>query len=74
MDAANVEDAEAMIPPRLNRKVVIFFDSNIYKERNFIARMFNKIKHFQRIATRYDKTASAYLGFVWVARLYLWLK
>lgn len=33
------------------------FDATFYKDRNLIKRFFNKIKHFRRIATRYDKLA-----------------
>jgi transposase len=36
--------------------------------------MFNKLKHFRRVATRYDKLEVAYLGFVFIASIYLWLK
>jgi transposase len=74
VDAANAMGAEAVIPPKSNRKVVRLFDKDLYKARNLIERLFNKIKHFRRVATRYDKTASAYLGFVWVAGICLWLK
>jgi transposase len=36
--------------------------------------MFNKMKNFRRIATRYDKLGIAYLGFVFIVGTYLWLK
>ncbi len=71
VDAANAMGAEAVIPPKAHRKAVRLFDKDLYKARNLIARMFNKIKYFRRVATRYDKTASAYLGFVWVAGICL---
>ena len=34
-----------------------------------IERFFGKIKQFRRVATRYDKKAVNFLGFVWVASL-----
>ncbi|MGI9375433.1 MAG: transposase [Tsuneonella suprasediminis] len=40
------------------------FDATLYKDRNLIERFFNKIKHFRRIATRYDKLARNYAGFL----------
>uniref|UniRef100_UPI003AA938B7 transposase n=2 Tax=Thalassospira TaxID=168934 RepID=UPI003AA938B7 len=40
------------------------FDRELYKERNMIERFFSKIKNFRRIATRYDKLARNYLGFL----------
>jgi len=49
-------------------------DRYIYKERNAIERMFNKIKQFRRIATRYDKLSIAYLSFLHVAAIAVWLR
>lgn len=74
VDAGNEMGAEVVIPPKSNRKEARFFDKDLYKERNLIERMFNKLKHFRRVATRYDKTASAYLGFVLLAGICVWLK
>lgn len=36
----------------------------VYKTRNVIERFFNSLKRFRRLATRYDKKAANYLGFV----------
>jgi len=36
--------------------------------------MFNKIKQFRRIATRYDKLSIAYLSFLHVAAIAVWLR
>lgn len=56
--------AQAIIPPRSNRIKPRQYDRGAYRERNLIERFFNRIKHFRRIATRYDKLASSYLAFV----------
>ncbi|PIL17741.1 hypothetical protein P775_23485 [Puniceibacterium antarcticum] len=32
--------------------------------RNLVERCFNKLKNARRIATRYDKTAASFLGFI----------
>jgi transposase len=45
------------------------YDRELYKERNLIERMFNKLKHFRRAATRYDKLDIAYLSFVLIASI-----
>lgn len=66
--------AEAVIPPKLNRNSTREYDKSLYKERNMVERLFNKLKHFRRVATRYDKTASAFLGFVYIVSVCLWLK
>ena len=55
--------AEAVIPPRSNRKEPRGYDTHLYKERNLIERFLNKVKHCRRVATRYDKTARNYLAF-----------
>ncbi|HWT13741.1 MAG TPA: transposase, partial [Allosphingosinicella sp.] len=39
----------------------------IYKLRNRIERCFNKLKHFRRLATRYDRRALHFLSFIQLA-------
>jgi hypothetical protein len=48
-------------------------DSEKYKWRNLIERLFNKLKNWRCIATRYDKTSQSHLGFVVIAAVKLWL-
>lgn len=74
IEAAEAVNAESVIPPRFHRKALREYDKALYKERNLIERMFNKIKHFRRVATRYDKLAISFLSFVHIAGIYLWLK
>ena len=45
-----------VIPPKTNRKAPPVCDLGTCKDRNRIKRMFNRIKQFRRVATRYDKT------------------
>jgi len=52
----------AVIPPRSNRKEKRECDFTLYKERNLIERLFEKLKQFRAIATRYDKLARNFLG------------
>jgi transposase len=40
-----------------------------YKIRNVLERFFNRIKHYGRVTTRYDKTDRNYFGFVCLAVL-----
>jgi Transposase and inactivated derivatives len=74
VEAVSAIGAEVVIPPLSHRKSPRRYDSALYEERNLIERMYNKLKHFRRIATRYDKLAATYLGFVLVAAIWLWLK
>lgn len=67
-------DAEVVIPPRSTRRKPREYDKELYEERNNIERMFGKLKHFRRVATRYDKLAVSYMAFVLVASISLWLK
>lgn len=62
-----------VIPPKANRKEPISCDFKAYKDRNRIERMFNRLKQFRRIATRYDKTALSFIGFLCLAAAKLWL-
>ena len=65
--------AKAVIPPRSNRLTQRTFDRHLYKDRNLIERFFARIKHFRRIATRYDKLALSFLSFVHLACAFVWL-
>lgn len=67
------QDAQAVIPPRSNRLNPRSFDRHLYKDRNLIERFFARIKHFRRIATRYDKLAKSFLSFVHLACAFVWL-
>jgi transposase len=62
-----------VIPPRSNRKQPIACDFRAYRDRNRIERMFNRLKQSRRIATRYDKTAMSFLGFLNLAAARIWL-
>ena len=66
--------ATAKIPTRSNRKVQIQFEPITYALRNRIERFFNKIKHSRRVATRYDKLASSFLGFIQIATIRIWIR
>ena len=65
--------AEPCIPPRRNRIEAIEYDRHLYKERNVVERYFAQIKQYRRVATRYDKKAANFLGFIWVASIAIML-
>lgn len=65
--------AEAVIPPRSNRLTPRTFDRHLYRDRNLIERFFARLKHFRRIATRYDKLAKSFLSFIHLACALVWL-
>ena len=49
-------------------------DRNLYRDRNKVERFFSRLKQFRRLATRYDKTASSFLGMVHFVSALLWLR
>ena len=65
--------ADPCIPPRENRAESIAYDRFLYKERNVVERYFAGVKQYRRVATRYDKKALNFLGFVWVASIAIML-
>ena len=62
----------AVIPARRSRRAPALHSQTHYTWRNRIKRMFNKLKNWRCVATRYDKTAASYLGFVSIASSFLW--
>jgi len=66
-------DVEAVIPTKSNCRIRIPHDREKYRWRNLVERLFSKLKNWRRVATRYDKTAKSYLGFVALALVTLWL-
>jgi transposase len=66
--------AWANIPPKANRKDPICFSKHLYKARNLVERFFNRIKHYRRIATRYDKTAENFLAALKLVAVRVWLR
>jgi putative transposase len=65
---------QAVIHPRPNRRKLRPFDAALYKERNLIERFFSKLKHFRRVATRYDKLLANFMGFVTLAAIAILLR
>ncbi|OZQ77381.1 IS5 family transposase [Paenibacillus odorifer] len=57
------------IPPKANSLNPWNVDWYRYKEHHLVECFFNKIKHFRRVATRYDKLAKSFLAFVYVAAI-----
>ncbi len=60
-------DIEPCIPGRKNRSTVIDYDTDIYKQRNLVERMFGRLKDWRRIATRYDRCAHTFMSAICIA-------
>ena len=66
--------AKAVIPSNPTRSRIIRHDKTAYRLRNAIERCFNRLKHFRRFATRFDRLASHYLAFIHIAASMLWMR
>lgn len=49
-------------------------DTGLYKERNTVERLINKLKAWRGIATRYDKTPDSYLAGLHLRASMIWIK
>jgi transposase len=63
-----------VIPMRKSRKKRIGVNRSLYCLRNLVERLFNKLKNARLVATRYDKTAESFLGFIDITSIRLWLR
>ncbi len=68
------QGAAPNIPDKSNRKEKHCFSKALYKERNRVERFFNRIKHFRRVATRFEKYAENYLAMIKLASIRIWMR
>jgi len=71
----SIETGEAVpvIPPKKNRKTAREYDKHLYRERNLVERAFQKLKHYRRIATRYERLATTYQAMLSLVATVIWL-
>ena len=74
LEAIEKRGAQSIVKPRPNRIEERPFDQVLYKERNLVERFFSKLKHFRRLATRYDKLLANFMGFVTLAAIAITLR
>ena len=55
-----------VIPSHPRSQTPQWYDRHLFKERHVVECFFNKIKHFRRVFTRFDKLAQSYLSFVYL--------
>ena len=61
------------IPRRSNEKRTGPFNKVVYRKRNRVERLINRLKQYRRIATRYEKRAENYRALLTIAAILLWL-
>ena len=74
IDLAAARGTRAHIPTQKDRRQQRSIDPRLYRERNLVERFFNKLKHFRRVATRFDKLARNFLAAVLLASIRLWIR
>ena len=74
IDLVRARGGQPHIPTQRNRKTQRSVDPAIYRQRNQVERFFCKLKHFRRIATRFDKLARNFLAAVLLASTRLWTR
>jgi transposase len=63
----SAREAQVVIPPTKTRTIQRRYSKGKYKQRNLIERFINRMKHYRRVATRYEKTARNFLAFTHIA-------
>ena len=59
--------SKACLPPRANRPQKRSYRKPSYRKHHLVENFFERIKNFRHVATRYDKLADTFLGFVCLA-------
>jgi len=68
------QGVEAVIPSKTNRIDEIPYDRAQYKCHQKLERFFNKLKHFGRVATRYDKLSQTFLAFIHLVATWMMIR
>jgi transposase len=55
------------IPPRKNRKIQTAYDKTLYKQRHKIKKMFDRLKHWRRVAMGYNCCAHTFFFAICIA-------
>lgn len=71
---AQAQGAQAVIPPRKNRKQTRAYDRELYKKRHVIENAFLHLKRWRGIATRYAKNVASFVAAVQIRCLAIWLQ
>jgi transposase len=65
---------EAVIPPHQRATILREYDTWLYRERHLVECFINKIKHFRRLFSRFDKLDRSFLGFLHLVGSLIWLR
>ena len=71
-DWLNEVGATPCIPPRRNRKIQFEYDTDLYKTRNIIERMFNRLKDWRQLSLRTFRSPQTFLAAAHLAATVIW--
>ena len=74
LDAISAAGGNPHVPTTRRKRVQRSVDPALYRQRNLIERCSNRLKHWRRLATRFDKLARNYLSTVAIAAIRLWTR
>jgi transposase len=74
IEAVTAKGIKAVIPPKRNRLVQRQYDEHLYRKRHLIECFINKIKHYRRVFSRFEKLSKNYLGFLSFVSALIWLR
>jgi transposase len=55
----------SIIPTKANWRDTVSCGHRRYRDRNYVGRLFNRLKQCRRVGTRYDNPATSFLGTSW---------
>ena len=73
VDAIRDQGGIPVIPSRRNARKPRMYDKCLYKDRHLIENFFLKLKNNRRIATRFEKNLTNFLGMIHLACILIWL-
>jgi len=68
------QGAEPVIPPRKKKQVLEDYDDHLSKERHLVECCINKLKHYRRLFSRFEKLARRYAGFIQFVCVLIWTR
>lgn len=66
--------SQSCIPPRSNRKQPAAWHRGYYRQRHKVENLFQRLKRYRRVGTRYEKNDLCFLAFVLLAAVLDWFK
>lgn len=67
-------NSRVCVPAKSSRRHPLPFHRGYYRKRHHVENFFQRIKVLRRLATRYDKTASCFFAFAFLASVLDWLR